>query len=190
MKFGFKTLVSVFFLGIAIGFLSYSAGLQNFFNSNSNLTGFSIAPANSVKALFCPRDFCANQLVQKIDSAKQTIDVAIYSFTLEEIHDALIRAKNRGVTVRVLFDFGQAKSQYSVDEAVRDAGIHVRYLDLERGLLHDKFVVVDKTFVSTGSFNFSQNADEYNKENLVFISNSTVANEFAAEFESLWNQAG
>ncbi|MFH0955143.1 MAG: phospholipase D family protein [Candidatus Micrarchaeota archaeon] len=181
-----KQTISIFVLGLLIG----SAGMwiyQTDFQSST--TGLAtLSNTNSIQPFFCPRDSCANRLSQKISEAKDSVDVAIYSFTSKEIKTALIEAKNNGVTVRVLFDAGQAKSQYSTDEELQNAGILVKRMELERGILHDKFAIIDSQTVATGSFNYSANADEYNKENLVFITDSAIAHQYAAEFENLWNQ--
>lgn len=181
-----KQTIPIFVLGLLIG----SAGMwlfqTDFKSPTTGLVG--ISNSKNIQPFFCPADSCANRLSQKISGAKTTVDVAIYSFTSEEIKTALINAKNNGVTVRVLFDAGQAKSQYSVDEKLQNAGISVKRMDLERGILHDKFAVIDSQTVATGSFNYSNNADEYNKENLVFIADAAIARQYTAEFENLWNQ--
>lgn len=145
--------------------------------------------AASVQVFFCPEDDCADHLIQKIDSAQNTILVAIYSFTLDEIADSLIRAKARGVDVRVLFDSGQGQSRYSEDERLAENGVQVRLFDKGSGIMHNKFAVIDEGFVATGSFNYSANADRFNDENLVFLDDTKIAKEYEKEFEELWNQA-
>lgn len=183
-----KKLIIIFFLGIAIGATGFFA-LQN--NPAVPTTGLvPLTNSDSVQPFFCPADSCANQLTERIGLADQQIDIAIYSFTSEEISDALIAAHQKGIKLRVVFDAGQAKSQYSADEKLENAGIQIRRLDLSRGILHDKFAVIDGKTVATGSFNYSNNADQYNRENLVFIQNSKIAAQYEAEFESLWSQAG
>ena len=43
-------------------------------------------------------------LEASIDSARLTVDVAIYSMSLRSVRDALIRAHERGVQVRVVME--------------------------------------------------------------------------------------
>jgi Phosphatidylserine/phosphatidylglycerophosphate/cardiolipin synthases and related enzymes len=51
---------------------------------------------------------CASIIVSLIDSARRSVLVAVYSFTSDQIADALIRAHRRGVEVRVVIEAGQA----------------------------------------------------------------------------------
>lgn len=144
--------------------------------------------ANSTEVYFCPEEECASQLVSKINSANKSVFVAIYSFTSEEIFSALINAKNRGVEVRVVFDYDQSKSEYSVDEKLTENGIEIKRRD-GSGYMHNKFTVIDENIVATGSFNYSNNADKKNDENLVFIVSSDLAQKFINEFNELWEQS-
>jgi phosphatidylserine/phosphatidylglycerophosphate/cardiolipin synthase-like enzyme len=54
------------------------------------------------EVFFSPNGGTSARIVQEINRAQSTIDVAIYSFTRDEIADALIAAKNRGVAIRIL----------------------------------------------------------------------------------------
>ncbi len=159
----------------------------------SNLSADSLsyktdASASQVESFFCPEEACASQLIKKIDSAEKSIYVAIFSFTNDDIASALIRAKERGVEVKVVFDYDQSKSDYSDDEKLADAGIEVRRRD-GSGYMHNKFCVIDEAIVSTGSFNYSENADNKNDENLLFIFSKDLAVRFLDEFNELWEQS-
>ncbi len=143
---------------------------------------------NSVDSYFCPEDECASKLIEKINSAKQSIFIAIYSFTNDDIASALIAAKARGVEVKVVFDYDQSKSEYSDDEKLTENGIEIRRRD-GSGYMHNKFCIIDEEIVSTGSFNYSENADERNDENLIFIFNKDLAIRFISEFDELWEQS-
>jgi len=142
-------------------------------------------PADSLETLFCPRDACAARMETLWTSADESIDVAIYSFTLDGLANDLLEAKERGVKVRVLMDKTQAANSFSEDERLRGAGIPVRF-GSGAGIMHNKFSVVDGKTVSTGSFNYSQNGDTLNNENLVIVHGSETASRFGHEFERLW----
>ena len=57
---------------------------------------------------FSPNDGAASRIVHQIQQALNTIDIAIYSFTRDDIADALIAAKSRGVAMRILADSSEA----------------------------------------------------------------------------------
>lgn len=141
-----------------------------------------------VTAYFCPQDACADKLITQIDGAQKTLHIAIYSFTHDEIADAVIKAKERGVEVKVIFDYDQSNNSSSDDEKLSDAGVNITRRK-SPGYMHNKFAIIDGRIVSTGSFNYSQNADTRNEENLVFISDAGVADRFERDFNLLWDLA-
>ena len=98
--------------------------------------------ANQIDYYFCPEDECADKLISRIDAAKSSVYIAIYSFTLDDISDALIRAHKRGVEVKVVFDYDQSKNDYSDDEKLANEGILIKRRD-GSGYMHNKFAVMD-----------------------------------------------
>ncbi|MBN1940811.1 MAG: phospholipase D family protein [Candidatus Diapherotrites archaeon] len=153
----------------------------------TGLTTIMPEQTSSTKAFFCPEENCADQLIKEINSAEQSIHIAIYSLTHDEIADALISAGERGVEVMVLMEPQQAGSEYSDDEMLLENNVKVRLMKNSDGIMHHKFAVFDGKTVSTGSFNYSENADERNNENIVFISDSGIVREFEEEFQKLWD---
>ncbi len=138
-----------------------------------------------VSTYFSPRRGAANVVAGFINRCEQTIDVAVYSLTHDGIADALIRAVQRGVRVRVLIDKTQAGSRYADDEKLEAAGVQVRR-DTQSGSMHNKFLLGDGFAVKTGSFNWTKNADTRNAENFVIIRLKYVVTAYQVEFDRLW----
>jgi phosphatidylserine/phosphatidylglycerophosphate/cardiolipin synthase-like enzyme len=186
-KTSFWFILTVVLIGIlVIGTVKDDAwfGFDEFENLIPQMTDSN----NISEVLFCPEDACADELVSQINSAQESVDIAIYSFTLDSISKALIDAKERGVVVRVIFDYVQAANKYSEDEKLLEENIFVK-IKKGSGLMHNKFVVIDGVKVITGSFNYSQNANTKNDENLLILLNEMIAKEYAIEFEELWQEA-
>ena len=142
-------------------------------------------------AYFSPRGGCEEAVIRLIDQSNSSIDVAIYSFTDKKIARALIRAFNRGVKVRVIIDYGNGKSRYCVGPLLEKAGIPVRYKrGSGGGLMHNKYAIYDGKVLSTGSFNWTSNANKRNDENLVIIKNDRHLIEmYQKNFNRLWQLA-
>lgn len=119
-----------------------------------------------------------DDLVTRIDSSTGWIRVMIFALTRTEISDALIRAKARGVAVRVLVNprFGTEAAV----EALRTAGIEVR-----EAPVHAKVLAMDGRFVATGSANWSA-AAWANDENSLFIDDASIALSYEARFDRVW----
>ena len=136
---------------------------------------------------FSPRGGCEDEIIHWIDRANRSIHILIYSFTLDSIGDALIRAHKRGVEVKVVFEEAQI-TRYSEYQRLKAAGIDVRN-DTNPRLMHDKVMIIDGIIVITGSYNYSRSAEEYNNENLIVILSDRVASIYEKEFQKIWRQS-
>lgn len=136
---------------------------------------------------FTPDQSCLPQVIQRIDNAKSSIMLLGYSFTSKTISDALVRAKNRGVKVRIVLDHSQ-KTQKSSKEPVESllAGkIEVRF-DHSVKIAHNKIIMIDEEQTITGSYNWTYSAEFKNAENLVFIRSQAVTKKYTDYFERRW----
>ncbi|HEX4048590.1 MAG TPA: phospholipase D-like domain-containing protein, partial [Elusimicrobiota bacterium] len=73
-----------------------------------------------------------------------------------------------------------------------DLGFDVRLSngkDGQRGVMHNKFVVLDGRLVETGSFNWTFNGELNNYENAAFLDAPDDSAGWTAYFERIWNQA-
>lgn len=139
---------------------------------------------------FSPEGSARVLVLSVIDAAKQEIRVLTYSFTARDITDALIRAKRRGVDVKVVADYRGNKDNYSQAAlwALVRAGIPVK-LDDHYPIQHDKTIIVDGQHVETGSFNFTTSAEKRNSENAVVVWElPSLAKSYLEHWQSRWEQ--
>jgi phosphatidylserine/phosphatidylglycerophosphate/cardiolipin synthase-like enzyme len=122
-------------------------------------------------------------VIASIDSARLSVDVAIYSLSLRELANALLRARDRGVTVRVVME--SDNRERSVPQALIEGGLPVLG-DRREGLMHDKFVIIDRSEVWTGSLNFTGNGAYDDNNNYVHIRSVKVAENYLTEFEEMY----
>ena len=122
-------------------------------------------------------------LAASIDAARLTVDVAIYSLNLRSIRDALIRAHERGVQVRVVMESDNMDG--SAPQALIEAGIPV-VGDRREGLMHDKFVVIDRSELWMGSMNFTYSGTYEDNNNLIHFRSKKMAENYTKEFEEMF----
>jgi len=122
-------------------------------------------------------------LANAIDSAKLSVDVAIYSFSLPSIRDALIRAYERGVQVRMVMESDNIER--SAPQRLKDAGIPMLG-DRREGLMHNKFVIIDKSEVWLGSMNFTISGAYEDNNVLMRIRSVRIVENFLKEFEEMY----
>ena len=122
-------------------------------------------------------------LVDSIASARQSIDVAGYSLSLDSVRRALIDAHKRGVSVRMVIESDNMDG-FDVQKLV-EAGIPV-IGDRREGLMHNKFIVIDRSQVWTGSMNFTDSGTYQDNNNLIHIRSGDLAENYTAEFEEMF----
>ena len=62
---------------------------------------------------FSPNGGCQNAVIAEISKAQKTIDIAMYYLTSREIAQELVKAKDRGIKIRVVLDKEQENQRYS-----------------------------------------------------------------------------
>jgi len=139
------------------------------------------------RVLFSPKGGTSRELVRLIKAAKKEIVVAAYAFSSKYLGQALSAALKRGLKVRVLLDGDNARKAYSIDEWLAGEGIDVRFIEIKRGSLHHKFMLIDCKLIITGSYNFTNESEFRNHEAAIFTNHKGLIQSFTAEFERLWN---
>ena len=112
-----------------------------------------------------------------------SIDLAVLEMNLWSVRDSLIDAHRRGVRVRVVVE-----SDNMEDDEVQDligAGIPVLG-DRREGLMHNKFAVIDRIEVWTGSMNFTTTDGYRNNNNLIRLRSSKITENYTTEFEEMF----
>jgi phosphatidylserine/phosphatidylglycerophosphate/cardiolipin synthase-like enzyme len=122
-------------------------------------------------------------LVEAIDAVRLSIDVAAYSLGLNSVRNALLRAHDRGVTVRIVMETGNMDR--SDPQIMMEAGIPI-VGDNSDGLMHNKFMVMDRTEVWLGSMNFTDSGTYEDNNNLIRIRSSEMAENYIKEFEEMF----
>lgn len=145
-------------------------------------------PGNEVEGDVDLRD----KIIDRINTATYSIDMAVYSFTLNDVANALIAAKNRGVKVRVVY---HNRDVQSAMQQLLDNGIQMSQR-ASGGLMHNKFAVFDarddsteNDWVWTGSWNWTTLEMDW-RNNVMEINDPSLAEAYTNEFEEMWGSDG
>jgi len=120
-------------------------------------------------------------LLSLLDSATTSIDASLYSLDRASVVEALLHAQQRGVTVRVTGDEDNATDF----QPLEDAGIPV-VLGNRSGLMHNKFFVLDRRIIWTGSTNMTNEGFCSNHNNSPAILCPELALAYETEFEEMF----
>lgn len=144
------------------------------------------------QAFFSPDDDLKNLLIQLINREKESIKMAIYSFTDGDIAQALINAHNRGVTIEIITDSSCVHDKFNKFEVLKKNQIPVHVyrcqtVTILNNIMHNKFVIFGKniegkSLVWTGSFNFTKSATLNNQENVVVLDEMHIIQRYTKQF--------
>ncbi|MGC2203386.1 MAG: phospholipase D-like domain-containing protein [Stellaceae bacterium] len=139
------------------------------------------APSATIETCFAPEDDCAALAVRAIDRAKREILVGAYGLTTGAgIVEALLRARGRGVEVKLIADKTTPCGRYSGIDPLAKAGVPV-WIDHSARIAHAKTMVIDGVVTLNGSYNWTRGAAA-NSEDLNLVSSPAVAAAYAAHW--------
>lgn len=137
---------------------------------------------------FAPEDGVARYVLDTLAQAKSSIRFMAFSFTADDIAQAMIDKRKAGLIVSGVFESQNASGSGAEFAALRSGGVDV----VEDGncyILHHKTIIIDERIVITGSYNFTASAEKSNDENLVIIEDSALASSYTAEYNRVSAQA-
>ncbi len=119
-----------------------------------------------------------SSLIDAIDDAQSSLDVAVYHLRADAAVEALERACGRGVEIRLIVE-DDASRPTDLPDCVQLT------LDGNDRLMHHKFVVLDGARVWVGSANWTSTSFFDDANNAVLIGHAAIVDAFAAEFGQL-----
>jgi len=154
----------------------------------------------AVQTCFSPQGRCSAYIIREIEKAQKELLIAVYAFTNDEIARAVAQTKKRGVAVQIVldreFDAVNEKSQgrFLEEQKIplrRISGVKLAVPEKEPGLMHQKFAIIDRKILFTGSYNWTRSADNANDENLLWFRDAgPLAEEYRKIFFQLWERKG
>lgn len=124
-----------------------------------------------------------NRILFHLDKAKVSIRVVMAWFTNDVLFQKLVEKHQQGIDVTLaLYDDGVNK-KHGVDIS------KIPHINIKRGtgggLMHDKFCVIDNQVVITGSYNWTNNAEFRNDENITVEKDPEQATRYSQEYRRL-----
>ena len=140
-----------------------------------------------------PKGECTDTIVNELKQAKSIVRVQAYSFTSKRIADALDKASKRDaldkgskVSVKAILDKRESSKRDNKAHFLDSVGIPVMLDGNGHAKSHSKVIIIDpdldSAVVITGSFNFTDDAED-NVENLLVIRSKAIAQKYLAQ----WN---
>lgn len=125
------------------------------------------------------------KIIEELNKAINTIYVCVAWFTDEDLRDVLLNKYKGGVDVRVITYQDGVNKKHGVDffgipnkKKRGDSG----------GIMHRKYCIIDNHVTISGSYNWTDNANLHNDENIEIIQDWNNANICTRQFIDDWNK--
>jgi phosphatidylserine/phosphatidylglycerophosphate/cardiolipin synthase-like enzyme len=135
-----------------------------------------------VENYFAAHDGVAARIVDKVNTAQRQVHFLAFSFTHDGIGQAMLAKKRAGLEVQGVFETTGSNTQFSEYGRLKEAGADV-YQDGNPYVMHHKVILLDDRVTIFGSFNFSDNADKDNDENLLIVDDPAFTSQFEQEYQ-------
>jgi phosphatidylserine/phosphatidylglycerophosphate/cardiolipin synthase-like enzyme len=143
----------------------------------------------------------SSQILNALNNATSSIKIAHAHFRTPEIYQAVKKAHERGVVVKIVLDQQEyrpgsefANNNLFFEELLIRQNVDVRYKVFSvkwshttAKQMHSKFSIIDNKTVLTGSYNWSENAETNTFENMVVINDAAAVQKYINQFDVISN---
>ena len=158
--------------------------LISWIEKTNKLTLIAKREEESSTAYFSPGTSCRAAIVNLLRGAISSIKICVFTISDDEITREIIAAHKRGVGIKILTDNDKSFDRGSDIEMLAANNISIKIDDTEYHM-HNKFCIVDKKTLITGSYNWTRTAADRNHENILVSEDSHLVKSFLDEFEKL-----
>lgn len=143
---------------------------------------------DEVSLHFVPEVPADTLILEQIEAAQHTIDIAMFTLTHDPIRDALVEAledPNRDVRVRLIIEGDRAGGDDADIEAA--GGLVIRQPNRigEFSAMHQKYAVFDGERVISGATNWTYSGTRRNAEDLLVLSDPALVARYQQNFADL-----
>lgn len=163
--------------------------LGKFHNKKSSTLKNKISiSGTNLNIYFSPQDkSITNAIIPLIRNAKSYIYIPTFVLTEKRVTQELIKAKERGVEIKIIIDALNASIKHSKHNELRSGGISVK-TENYAGKMHSKSMIIDDKFTIIGSMNFSYSGENKNDENIIIIEDKEIALLYKKFFLHQWDK--
>lgn len=116
-------------------------------------------------------------------SARRTIEIVVFLIGSKRVANALVKARKRGIAIRMIIDAMVARSRYSKDDFLKGRGIEVKTVRVRGGSMHSKFILIDGEKLIASSSHLTNDANLQAWIDLLDLSISEIAHRLVQEMD-------
>lgn len=133
---------------------------------------------------FTPQDI-KREVLRAIEKSQESIDIAVFDITSNDILNALVTAQERGVHIRIVVDRKRTLAKGPLSRIDKSKGFVTKAL-IQKGIMHSNFAIFDSKLLMTGSYYWNENVNKFNHYNSIFTDEAKVLVKYQREFDRLF----
>ena len=142
--------------------------------------------AFSSEAYFTPTEI-KGQILRAIEECKESVDVAVLDITSKDILNALMKAQERGVHVRIVVDRKRALRKGLLSDQDKNKAFIIKIL-VQKGIMHNNFAIFDCKLLTTGSYYWNEHMGKFSRDNVIFTDETKLLVKYQREFDRLFHE--
>jgi hypothetical protein len=138
-------------------------------------------------AYFSPAEI-KKHLLAAIEESRESIDIAIVNIHSKDILNALSRAQERGVNIRLVTSKKQISTKRPLPNFLSGKKFAARIYP-HKGLMHNNFAIFDCKLLATGSYYWVDRVNKPHCDNILFTNETHALVKYQKEFDRLFQEA-
>jgi hypothetical protein len=127
------------------------------------------------------------QILRAIEECKESIDIAVLDITSKDILNALIKAQERGVRIRIVVDRKRALRKGLLSHRDKNKDFVIKVL-VQKGIMHNNFAIFDCKLLTTGSYYWNEHMGKFSRDNAIFTDETKLLVKYQREFDRLFHE--
>ncbi len=127
------------------------------------------------------------QILHAIEGCTESVDIAVLDITSKDILNALVKAAERGVQVRILAGKKRALAEVPLSNLSKKPGFEIKTL-ASNGRLHNNFAIFDSRLLITGSYCWNETVGKFNRYNAILTDETRLLVKYQREFDHLFHE--
>src|SRR3990170_22192 len=127
------------------------------------------------------------QILRAIEECKESIDIAVLDITSKDILNALIKAPERGVRIRMVVDRKRALRKGLLSNQYKNKEFAIKVL-VQKGIMHNNFAIFDCKLLTTGSYYWNEHMGKFSRDNVIFTDETKLLVKYQREFDRLFHE--
>ena len=130
---------------------------------------------------------CESNIISLANGSQNNIIIALHSFNNNNIFNAILEAKKRGVDIKIIIDRSQEKIDGSVVKKLLQDNFSLKFKKSSR-IESNKFAIFDSLSLVNGSYSWNNSTpSDTNTENCMIDKRAHIIDFYKNNFEELWS---